>query len=112
MVGLYAILGLQNVGIDGALGKEADLVANLAGLLLKHADELSTDNLALGLGLVHVDELVQEAIGSVHVDQVGIHLVLKDVDNLLALALTHQAVVHMHANELLADCLDEQRRDN
>ena len=33
VVGLHAILGLQDVGIDGALGEEADLVANLAGLL-------------------------------------------------------------------------------
>lgn len=35
MVSLYPILGLQNVGIDGSLGEEADLVASLAGLLLK-----------------------------------------------------------------------------
>lgn len=62
--------------------------------------------------LVDVDELVEEAIGGVHIDQVGVHLVLEHIDDLLALALAHQAVIHMHADELLADSLDEQRRDN
>lgn len=33
VMGLHAVLGLQDVGIDGALGEEADLVANPAGLL-------------------------------------------------------------------------------
>lgn len=109
---LHAVLGLQDVGIDGALGEEADLIANLAGLLLEHANELGADNLTLGLGILDVHELVQEAICGVNVNQVGIHLILEDVDDLLALALAHQAVVNMHANELLADGLDEQGRDN
>ena len=112
MVSLHAVLGLQDVGIDGALGEEADLIANLAGLLLEHANELGADNLTLGLGLLDVHELIQEAISRVNIDQVGIHLVLEDVDDLLALALAHQAVVHVHADELLADGLDEQGRDN
>ena len=112
MVSLHAVLGLQDVGIDGALGEEADLIANLAGLLLEHANELGADNLTLGLGLLDVHELVQEAVGGVNVNQVGIHLIFEDVDDLLALALAHQAVVHVHADELLADGLDEQGRDN
>ena len=112
MVSLHAVLRLQNVGVDSALGEEADLIAHLSGLFLEHADKLGADNLALGLGLVDVDELIEEAVGSVHVNQVGVHLVLEHVDDLLALALAHQAVVHMHADELLADGLDEQRRDD
>lgn len=105
MVSLHAVLGLKNVGIDGTLGEEADLVANLASLLLEHANELGADNLTLGLGLLDVHELVQEAVGGVNVNQVGIHLIFEDVDDLLALALAHQAVVHVHADELLADGL-------
>ncbi len=111
VMGLHAVLRLQDVGIDGALSEEADLIAHLSGLFLKHANELGADDLALGLGLGDVDELVEEAVGRVHVDQVRIHLVLKDVDDLLALALAHKAVVHVHANELLADGPDEERRD-
>ena len=111
VMGLHAVLRLQDVGVDGALGEEADLIAHLSGLFLKHANELGADDLALGLGLGDVDELIEEAVGRVHVDQVRIHLVLKDVDDLLALALAHKAVVHVHANELLADGPDEERRD-
>ena len=44
----------------------------------------------------------------IHVDEIRVHLVLEHVDDLLGLALTHEAVVHMHADELLAHRLDEQ----
>ena len=109
---LHAVLGLQDVGVDGALCQEADLVADLAGLFLEHTDELGADDLALGLGLLDVDELAQEAVGGIHVDQVRVQLVLEHVDDLLAFALAHEAVVHVHADELLADGLDEQRCDD
>ena len=110
MVGLHAVLRFQNVGVDGALGEEINLVAHLAGLLLEHADELAADDLALGLGLVHVGQKVQEAVGGIHVHQVRVHLVLEHVDDLLGLALAHKPVVHVHAHEVLPDGLDEQRR--
>ena len=109
MVRLHAV-GLQDVGIDGALREEAHLVANLAGLLLEHADELGADDLALRLGLGHAVEQVEEAVGGVHVHEVRVELVLEHVDHLLAFALAHEAVVHVHADELLADGLDQQRR--
>ena len=111
-MGLYAVFGLQDVGVDGALRQEADLVANLACLLLKHADELGTDDLALCLGLGDVNQLAKEAIGRVHIDQVRVHLILEHVDDLLAFTLAHEAVVHVHADELLTDCLDEKGRDD
>ena len=103
VVGLHAVLRFQNVGVDGALGEEINLVAHLAGLLLEHADELAADDLALGLGLVHVSQKVQEAVGGVHVHQVRVHLVLEHVDDLLGLALAHEPVVHVHAHEVLPD---------
>ena len=111
-MGLHAVLGLQNVVIDGALSEEADLVANLAGLLLEHANELGTDDFTLGLGLFDIDELAQEAIGGINIGQVRVHLVFKDIDDLFTLALAHKAVVHMHADKLLANSLNEQRRNN
>ena len=105
MVGLHAVLRLQHVGVDGALSQEADFVANLACLFFENADELGADDLALGFRFVDVNQLVQEAIGSVNVNKVGIHLVLEDVDDLLAFALAHKAVVHVHADKLLANLL-------
>ena len=51
MVSLHAV-GLEGMlGVIAPLSKEGNLVAHLAGLLLKHADELGADDLALGLGL-------------------------------------------------------------
>ena len=97
VMGLYAVFGLQDVGVDGALRQEADLVANLARLLLKHADELGADDLALCLGLSDVNQLAKEAIGRVHIDQVRVHLILEHVDDLLAFTLAHEAMVHVHA---------------
>ena len=87
-----------------------DLVADLARLLLEHADELGADDLALGLRFVDASQQVQKAVRGVHVDEVRVHLVLEDIHHLLGLALAHEAVVHVHADEVLADGLDEQRR--
>ena len=106
MVGLHAV-GLEDVGVDGTLGEEGNLVAHLAGLLFEHADELGADDLALGLGLGHAVEQGQEAIRGVNVNEVGVELVAEHIDDLLGLALAHEAVVHVHADELLADGLDE-----
>ena len=74
--------------------------------------ELDTDDLALCLGLGDVNQLAEEAIGRVRIDQVRVHLILEHVDDLLAFTLAHEAVVHVHADELLADCLDEKGRDD
>ena len=68
--------------------------------------------LRFGLGLLDVDELAQEAVGGIHVDQVRVQLVFEHVDDLLAFTLAHEAVVHVHADKLLADGLDEQRCDD
>ena len=82
----------------------------MRGLLLEHADELGADDLALGFRFGHVVEQLEEAVGGVHVHEVRVQLVLEHVNHLLALALAHEAVVHVHADELLADGLDQQRR--
>ena len=109
---LHAVFGFQDVGVDSALSQEADLVAHLARLFFEHADELGADNLALCLGLVNVNQFVQETIGCVYIDQVRVHLVLEHVNDLLAFAFAHQAVVHVHANQLLANGLDQQGGNN
>ena len=108
MVRLDAGLGLENVGVDGALAEEADSL-ELGRLLVEDLDELLTDDVTLGLGVGHACQLVEEAVGGVHVDELGAQLVAEHIDDLLGLALAHEAVVHVHAYELLADSLDEQR---
>ena len=110
MVGLDAV-GFQNVGIDGTLGQEGDAV-QLAGFFFKHADELAADDLALLFGVGHAGQLIQEAVRGVHVDQVRLHLLAEDLDDLFGLALAEQAMVDVDAGELLADGTDQQSRDD
>ena len=57
-----------------------------------------------------VGDKVQEPVRGVHIDEVRIHLIPEHLDHLLALTLAHKAVVHVDADQLFADGLDEQRR--
>ena len=108
VVGLHRA-ALQNVGVNGALGQKLNAV-QLAGLFLEDPDELGADDLALLLRFGHTGKLVQKTVHRVHIDEIGVHFVPEDPDDLLGLALAQETVVHVHAGELLAHSLDEQRR--
>ena len=111
MVALHALCSLctalNNVGVDCTLAKEVDAV-ELACLLLEYADELCADNLALLLWVCNVLELAEETVCSVYIYKVCAKLVAEDLYNGLALALTHQAVVNVNANKVLADSLEKE----
>ena len=47
-------------------------------------------------------------IGGIHVDQIGIQAVLEHLDDTFGFVLTHQTMVDMDTDQLLADCLDQQ----
>ena len=99
----------QDVGIDGALRQKLDAVL-LAGFLFEHADELGADDLALALRLGDARQLIQKAVYRVDVDEVGVHLIAEHRHYLFGLALAQQAVVDVHADEVFADRLDQERR--
>ena len=117
MVGLDGLLALgslhrlEDVRVDGALRQIGDAL-QLAGLVGEHGDEFLADDLALGLRIGNAGKQAEEVIGRVDIDQVGVKAVLEHLDNALGLILAHEAVVDMHADELLADRLDQQRRDD
>ena len=111
VVGLDAVLALKDVRINGALAEEMNIL-KLRSLLVEDLDELAADDLSLLLRIGDTCEKVKETVGSVDIDEVGAELLLEDVDDHLALALAHEAVVDMDAGELLADSLDEERRDD
>ena len=111
VVRLDAVCGLEDVGVDGALSEEGDVV-ELAGFFFKYADELGADDLAFCLGIGDACELIEEAVDSVDVDEVGVHLIAENLDDLFGLALTEKSVVDMDADELLTDRLDQKRRDD
>ena len=106
MVGLHGT-GLYDVGIDGALGQEADAL-QLAGLLFKDADELGADYLALLLGVGHTGQFVEEAVNGIDIHQIGVHLVAEDAHHLLGLALAQQTVIDVYRHQLFAHGLDKQ----
>ena len=101
----------RNIRIDSPLGQEGNTVL-LAGFLLKDTDKLGTDDLALLLRIADTGQLVQEAVHRVHVNQVGFHLVAENLDDLFGFTFAQQAVVDVHADQLLSDGLDQQRGDN
>ena len=111
MVGLDAGFTLEDVRPDGSLCKELDAV-ELSGFFSENIDELFADDVAFLLRVGHTGQLVEEAVCRVHIDQVGVHLVPENLDDLLRLALSEQTVVDMYTDELLADGLDQHRCDD
>ena len=107
LLALSGLLGLQNVGVDGALCQEGHIV-QLTSLVSKDGDELLADDLALAFGVGDTGQQAQEMIGGIDVNQVGIQAVPEHLDDTLGLVLTHEAVVDVDADELLADGLDQQ----
>ncbi len=106
--------GLDHVRVQRALHQELHrrtLVRDDLGLrLLEDPDELTADDLPLLLGVTDPGERLEEPLLRVHNLQLYAgrgHEVLLD---LLGLALAHQAVVDVHAGQLGADGLLDQRR--
>ncbi len=86
--------------------------SSLPRLLLEDADELGADDLALGLGVRHAREAVEETLLGIDRHERHLEVVAEGGDHLLALVLSHQAVIDEDARELVADgAVDEQRGD-
>ena len=109
VVSLYAV-GFEDVGIYRSLCKELDAL-KLRRLFVKDLDELAADYLSLLFGVADSGEKIEEAVGSVDIDEVRVHLVSENLDDLLALALAHESVVDMDADQLLAYRADKQSRN-
>ena len=110
MVGLDCLLalclldGFQNVGIDCTLCKELHAL-KLACLVGKNIDEFRTDDFSLALGIGNTCEQVEEAIGRIDINKVGIELISEHLNDILGFIFTHQTVVDMNTDQLLTDCL-------
>ena len=113
VVGFYYLgcLGsaLHDVRVNGSLGQELDSL-QLSGLLLKHADEFSADNLTLLFRISHSGQLSEETIYSIHIYQVCIHLVFEYINNTLGFPFSHKTMVYMDAGQLFSNGFDEQGR--
>ncbi len=107
MVRLDAGFGLEDVRPDGTLGQELDAF-EFAGFVGEDVDELFPDDVSLLLGVGDTGEKVEEAVDRVDIDEVRLHLVAEDFDDLLGFAFAKQAVVDVDTDQLIADRLDEQ----
>ena len=111
VVSLYA-LAFDDIGINCALCKEINIVCKLACFLSEEVNKLVTDNLSLCFGISYINELIEETVSSIDINEVCIESVPEKLDYVLALALTHKAMVYVNADKLLADCLDKESCDN
>jgi hypothetical protein len=126
--GLFALgaAGLNHVGVDGALGKEAGALdgrsavnarslpsparLELGRLGLEHVHEQATNDLALGLRLAHARQLAQEQVAGVHANHLRVQLAGKHLHHHVALVQAQEAVVDEHARELIANRAVNQGR--
>ncbi len=102
---------LENVGINGALSEELNAL-ELVCFLSENIYKYLADDLALCLGLRNSGESIEEAVGRINVNEVGIELLAEDLYDLLGLTLAEETVVNMNTGELLADSLDQQSCNN
>ena len=101
-------LGLDDVGVERALGQEVDL-SKLAGLLLEDPDELVADDAPLLLRILHALEPAEESVSGVEHHQLHAQVLFERCAQQLRLALAHQAVVDVDAGELVAHGAMHQR---
>lgn len=64
------------------------------------------------LGLRDACKFVKKAVDCVHIDKVCIHLIAEHLDDLLGFPLSQKPVIDVHTDEIFADRLDEQRRND
>ena len=98
----FDLAGFDDVRVNRALREKID-IADLGRLVRKHRDKLSADDLALFFRLAHARHPVEEALARVDRDQMHRKLSGKNFFNLLRLVLAHEAVIHVHAGQPLAD---------
>ncbi len=93
--------GLDDVGIERALGEEVHLL-DLPGFLVEDLDEGVADDLALSFGILDALQAGEEALRGVHDGEVEIEIVDEQPAHLLDLALAQQAVVDEDAVQVPA----------
>lgn len=103
-------------GIEGTLKEPFNLSRalglNLPRLVLENVNELSSNELALLLGVVNTLETSKELIASIDDSQVDTELRLKNFLDLLALIQPHAAIIHKDGVESISDGFRHQLSGN
>ena len=111
MMSFDSLLAFQNIRIDRSLRKKSDSFL-FSGFFGKYLDEFFSDDMALPLRIRHTGEEIQETVGGIHINQVGVHLVPENSDHLLRLPLPKESVINVHADQLSANRTDQKCRDH
>ena len=109
LLALCLLHALENVGVNSSLRQELDAL-QLSRLFCEYLNEFLSDDLSLALGITHACKKIKITVGSVDVNEICVEGLAENVDNRLALALSHKSVVYVHANQLLANSLNKQCR--
>ena len=96
---------LDDVGVERALHEEAGVGRCPPAASSKTRMNSSPMVLRLSSGSVTPGEALEEPVGGPHVDELDALVAAEGLDDLLALALAHEAGVDEHAGELGADGL-------
>ena len=94
---------LDHVGIERALGEEADVGELASASASKTSMKVAPMVLRLSSGSADAGELAEEQRAGVDVDQRDVEVAAEQVDHLLGLAEAEQAGVDEDAGELVAD---------
>ena len=95
--------GFDDVGINGALGKEVLLGdAEFQCLVQEHIAKLGADDLPLALGILYALQLVQKTLLGIHTDKMNIPF-FEGVFHLVALIFAHTAVIHKDRRQPVAN---------
>ena len=103
--------GLDHVGIDRALCQPLDS-REFPRFLLEDLDEEPADGLALLLRVGLAVQRIEETLFGIHADDPHTHVAREGFHDLVAFAEPNQAVVDEHADQLIADRLVQQGRDD
>ena len=103
--------GFDDIRVQRSLHEETGVVETDLRIL-EDTDEEFADRLALFLGIGDAFESIEESIAGADMDQFDSLMTLERLDDLFALALTHQARIDEHAGELRTDGLVNERRSD
>ena len=112
-MGFYHLCGFgsafNNIRVNGSLSQEFNSF-QFSGLFFKDTDKFTADNLAFFLRICNSLQFFQETIRCVHIDQIGMQLVLKYFYDTFRFVFPHQTMVDMNTNQLFSDGFDQHGR--
>lgn len=110
-VAAVSVPGLDDIGIEGALGEEVGAV-DFVGGLFEDLDEPMPDAFSLDLRLIDPGEIIKEGFGGIDDAEVDFEMVTEGVFDEIAFFVAEESVIDEDAGELVADGFVEECSDD